>query len=62
MGNSNINLTKTENIKFAYRLYRENTNYDKASKILRVSRRTYSRWVLDNIYIYLVELMPFVCL
>ena len=39
MGNSNINLTKTENIKFAYRLYRENTNYDKASKILRVSKK-----------------------
>ena len=40
MKNSNIDLTKIENIKFAYRLYRENTNYDKASKILRVSRKT----------------------
>ncbi len=27
----------------AYRLFMENTNYDKATKIIRVSRRTYVR-------------------
>ncbi len=45
MENSNIDLTKTEKIKFAYRLYKEETSYDKASKILRVSRKTYANWV-----------------
>ena len=28
MGNNNIGLTKTEKIKFAYRLFMENSNYD----------------------------------
>ncbi len=45
MRNSNIELTKTEKIKFAYRLFKEETSYDNASKILRVSRRTYANWV-----------------
>ena len=45
MRNSNIELTKTEKIKFAYRLFKEETSYDNASKILRVSRKTYANWV-----------------
>ncbi|MCL4393183.1 integrase core domain-containing protein [Patescibacteria group bacterium] len=45
MENNNIDLTKTEKIKFAYILYKENTKYDKASKSLGVSRRTYANWV-----------------
>ena len=45
MENSNIDLTKTEKIKFAYILYKENTKYDNASKTLGISRRTYANWV-----------------
>ncbi len=45
MRNSNIHLTKTEKIKFAYRLFKENTKYDDAYRILKISRRTYADWV-----------------
>ncbi|MHB8362156.1 MAG: integrase core domain-containing protein [Patescibacteria group bacterium] len=45
MEDSNIELTKTERIKFAYKLYKENVKYDDASTIIGVSRRTYADWV-----------------